>query len=77
MHSSRALPSNVRFWADFHRAGRYLLERPDLPLSAWPHMLDLLNEFLKGPAFLGREGFVLRDHQRKISTKQEKGSQTK
>jgi len=60
-----ALPPNVQFWADFHRAGRYLLQRPDLPLSAWPRVLELarakpsvVHELLKGHAFAGRESLV-------------------
>jgi hypothetical protein len=41
--------------------GRYLLYRPDLPLSVWPLVMERANrkssvmyEFLKGPAFAGR-----------------------
>ncbi|CAJ1943287.1 unnamed protein product [Cylindrotheca closterium] len=57
-----ALPPRVQFWAAFHRGGRYLLKRPYLSLSVWPHVMqaakpDLIYEFLKqGPFFAGRTG---------------------
>ena len=45
--------------------GRYLMDSPNVPLSLWPLVLerasgkpDLLYEFLKGPAFAGREGHI-------------------
>ncbi|CAJ1959810.1 unnamed protein product [Cylindrotheca closterium] len=66
-----ALPPKVQFWVDFRREGRYLLQRPDLPLPAWPRVLlargakpGRIYEFLRhGPFFAGRGvGFVQDNH---------------
>ena len=45
--------------------GRYLLDRPNLPLSLWPKVLEKANEkpsviyeFLKGPAFVAKHALA-------------------
>ena len=66
---------NPDFWRIFHMNwhGRYLLDRPNVPLSIWPLVLEKVNhnedvkdkasiiyELLKGPAWGGRRSFEKR-----------------
>lgn len=52
---------SLKLLCDLNLHGRYLLDRPNVPLSLWPYILqkcsakeDVLYFFLKGPAFAAR-----------------------